>query len=120
MSAHNVSAGQPADPALIADDVRANPDPGAGIMHQFDCTHDPCECVSTDAEHWSPPAECVVALEVWRDHCTGQLQLAIDDGTGGYRIAGPSFCGDSKMLLRHVLNERDVTEIRHYLERTDG
>jgi hypothetical protein len=42
------------DPAHSAESERANPTPGRGISHNFDCAHDPCQCLSSDAEHWSP------------------------------------------------------------------
>jgi hypothetical protein len=28
----------------VADELKANPDPGPGIAHDFDCTHNPCRC----------------------------------------------------------------------------
>lgn len=74
----------------------------------------------------TPPEQRVIAesvavhLTVWRDNYTGGLQLEIGDETGGYRIAGPKFMGDSEKLLTRKLDKRDVAEIRLYLERTDG
>lgn len=63
-----------------------------------------------------------VRLTLWRDRTTKGLQLAIesDSDPGGYRIFGPSFIGDSEQLVTYKLTERDVVEIRHYLERTDA
>lgn len=50
----------------------------------------------------------------------GQLQVSIckqdADGSGhGYRIAGPKYDGSGKALLKHVINERDKSEIESYL-----
>lgn len=50
----------------------------------------------------------------------GELQVSINDqdetGLGhGYRIAGPKFSGDSKLLVRHVLDARDANEMSQYL-----
>lgn len=52
----------------------------------------------------------------------GELQLSIGAkdirGNGdGYRIAGAKFDGTGRVLLRHELSSRDVTEIRSYLRR---
>lgn len=54
-------------------------------------------------------------LSVDRDKLTGGIQISINDGTGGYRIAGPKHCGMSETLRSHVLTKRDVQEIRAYL-----
>jgi hypothetical protein len=63
-----------------------------------------------------------VQLNLYRCNVTGGLQLAIEDiddnGTGhGYRIFGPKFLGDSTLLRRYVIDDRDVDEIRSYLDR---
>lgn len=58
-----------------------------------------------------------VAIEVHRDGMTGGLQLSIGiPDSVGYRIAGPKFSGTSESLLKRVLTQRDVDEIRHYLD----
>ena len=54
-------------------------------------------------------------------HELGGLQLSINvedkDGSGhGYRIAGPEYSGGSATLLKHVIDERDISEIRQYLD----
>lgn len=36
--------------ARPAECVRANPNPGPSIFHDFDCTHDPCRCISSAAK----------------------------------------------------------------------
>lgn len=50
----------------------------------------------------------------------GALQLSINvetDGGGGhgYRIAGPKYDGTGQTLIKHYLTERDISEIRSYL-----
>lgn len=50
------------------------------------------------------------------------LQLSIShvdehDVGDGYRIFGPKFLGDSDLVVRHVIDERDAREIRAYLDR---
>lgn len=59
-------------------------------------------------------------LEVSRDGWTKGLQLNIakvdeNDRGHGYRLAGPKFNGSSKTLLKVELDQRDVDEIREYL-----
>lgn len=56
-------------------------------------------------------------LSVDKDNLTGGIQISINDGDGGYRIAGPKYCGTSETLKTHVLTEQDVWEIRRYLRR---
>lgn len=34
-----------ADPRALAAELKANANPGVGIAHEFNCTHDPCRCV---------------------------------------------------------------------------
>lgn len=53
--------------------------------------------------------------------CGGTVQLAImkenvGGPQGGYRIAGPSFNGDSELLLRKKLNAGNAEDIRHVLD----
>lgn len=57
-----------------------------------------------------------VYLSVDRDKLTGGLQLSINDDNGGYRLAGPKYCGMSKTLQKCILNERDIDEITAYLK----
>ena len=57
-----------------------------------------------------------IYLTVDRDEITGGTQISINDDNGGYRIAGPKYCGMSKTIKRHVLTKRDVEEIRSYLK----
>ena len=64
-----------------------------------------------------------VVLEVLQDGWTGGLQLSIqaydeNDNGDGYRLFGPKFNGSSKLLRKRVLSERDVREIRSYLDRS--
>ena len=54
-------------------------------------------------------------------HELGGLQLSINvedkDGSGhGYRIAGSKYSGGSATLLKHVIDEQDISEIRQYLD----
>lgn len=58
-----------------------------------------------------------VHFSIDRDKVTGGIQLSINDETGGYRIAGPKYCGMSETLRTHDLTEGDVWEIRRYLSR---
>ena len=58
-----------------------------------------------------------IYLSVDRDELTGGIQLSINDGSGGYRIAGPKYCGQSVTLRKHVLTKRDAEEIGAYLRR---
>ena len=61
--------------------------------------------------------EPCVYLSVDRDKLTGGIQLSIDDENGGYRIAGPKYCGMSVSLIEHHLDERDVAELSAYLRK---
>lgn len=56
-----------------------------------------------------------VYLEVTKDGWTKGIQLSINDGNGGYRIAGPKFNGSSTTLLKRVLDERDCRELEAYI-----
>lgn len=56
-----------------------------------------------------------IRIEVCRDGWTKGLQLSIDNGSHGYRLAGPKFNGSSSTLLKAELDERDAREIRAYL-----
>lgn len=47
-------------------------------------------------------------------------QLSINDGDGGYRIAGAKYDGSSKPILKHVLTPTDVKEIRRYLNKVEA
>jgi hypothetical protein len=59
-----------------------------------------------------------IYLSVDRDELTGGIQLSInEDGSGGYCLAGPKYCGMSKTLKKHILSKRDVEEIRRYLRK---
>lgn len=57
-----------------------------------------------------------VYLNVDRDGWTGGLQLSIGDDAGGFRLAGPKFNGSGERVLTRRLDQRDVTEIRRYLD----
>lgn len=54
-------------------------------------------------------------INVWNNRYG--LQLAVEDDTGGYRIAGPKFDGTGKKVLGHEVTDRDAKEIRAYLDR---
>lgn len=56
-----------------------------------------------------------IYLSVDRDQLTGGIQISINDKGGGYRIAGPKYCGQSVTLRKHILTVRDVDEISRYL-----
>ena len=60
-----------------------------------------------------------VKLEVWRDGLTGGLQVSIGDDNGGFRLMGPKFLGESELLSRRSLDDRDATEIRRWLDKMD-
>lgn len=58
-----------------------------------------------------------VYLSIDQDGLSGGIQLCIGDDNGGYRIAGPKYCGQSKTLKKVTLTRRDVEEIRAYLRK---
>ncbi len=58
-----------------------------------------------------------VLISVHRDGVTGSIQLSIGNAHGGYRIAGPKFNGTGRLLLEHMVTERDAQEIRSYLDK---
>jgi hypothetical protein len=47
----------------------------------------------------------------------GQVQLSINLGSVGYRIAGPKYDGTSKNIFRHQITKNDIDEIRDILDR---
>lgn len=47
----------------------------------------------------------------------GGIQLSINSGGTGYRIAGPKYDGRSRTIGRHKITKRDVEEIRAFLSR---
>jgi hypothetical protein len=49
----------------------------------------------------------------WYDEADG----IIWESGHGYRIFGPKFLGSGELIKRHVLDERDVREIREYLDK---
>ena len=66
-------------------------------------------------------AMCYITVDC---HERGGLQLSInldtaDGGGHGYRIHGPKYSGGSTILLKHVLDERDIREIRQYLDEAE-
>jgi len=68
--------------------------------------------------------ERTLNLEVSKDALTGGIQLSINDvdseGVGhGYRIAGPKFSGDGKILMTADLDTETRREIRRYLDVAD-
>lgn len=68
----------------------------------------------------SGPHNSKVVLEVWE--VGGCVQISISEvdengNGGGYRIAGPSFAGNSRLLTSKTLNERDAKEIRSYIDK---
>jgi len=52
-----------------------------------------------------------------KDKVTNGFQLSIEDGSGGYRIAGPKYNGSSKNLQRHEITKYDAEKIRSYLDK---
>lgn len=60
----------------------------------------------------------MITLELSKDGWTGGLQLSINDTDAGhgYRLMGPKFNGSSKLIASRELDERDVAEIRAYLD----
>lgn len=62
-----------------------------------------------------------LTLEVCRDGYTGGIQVGLNEldekGSGwGYRLLGPKFIGDSKLLASADLDQRDADEIRRHLD----
>jgi len=57
-----------------------------------------------------------IYFEIDKDTLTGGLQLCIGDDTGGYRIAGPKYSGNSKRLQRHEIDAYDAQKIREHLD----
>lgn len=51
------------------------------------------------------------------ENSDGIIQLSINHKSGGYRICGPKYAGDSRTIRKHVLTKRDVEELRGYLSR---
>jgi len=58
-----------------------------------------------------------IYISVDRDQLTRGIQISINDGNGGYRIAGPKYSGNSIELKRHILTKNDADEIRSYLDK---
>ena len=58
-----------------------------------------------------------VFLFVDKDGFSKGFQVSIGTDDGGYRIAGPKYNGSSKSLIKHELDERDVAEIKKYLDK---
>lgn len=58
-----------------------------------------------------------ITLSIDRDKLTGGTQISINDDNGGYRIAGPKYCGMSENIKTVTLTKRDVAEIRSYLRK---
>ena len=58
-----------------------------------------------------------IYLSVDKDNMTGGIQISINDGDGGYRLAGPKYSGYSETLKRHTLTQEDVAQIRAYLRK---
>lgn len=56
-----------------------------------------------------------IELHIDQDKSTGEIQVSIHDASGGYRLAGPKYVGNSRSLLTHVLDKRDLREILTYL-----
>jgi hypothetical protein len=59
-----------------------------------------------------------ITLEVYEVGGAIQVSIGQEDERGvghGYRIMGPSFAGNSRLLNRKVLKERDAREIQAYI-----
>ncbi len=56
-----------------------------------------------------------VFLEVSKDGWTNGIQLSINGGGIGYRLAGPKFNGSQTTLLKRVLDARDCDELEHFI-----
>lgn len=76
------------------------------------------EAVAQELLDGMPSAGGPIEINLY-DNGHGQFQLAIEapENGSGYRIFGPKFMGEGRLLRRCVLDERDVTEIRRYLDR---
>lgn len=70
----------------------------------------------------SSSSPSVVVIELW-EH-SGiipdgfQVSISVED-EGGYRIFGPKFIGQSRLIRSYRLSVRDMDEIRHYLDKMD-
>ena len=62
-------------------------------------------------------SKSAIAITVDRRSYDGALQIAIGDGSTGFRIAGPKYDGAGTTLLRRVLTERDAREIKEWLDK---
>jgi len=60
-----------------------------------------------------------VYMEVYQEPRSERVQLAIGDDTGGYRIFGPKFLGESRLFRRAKLTAGDVGQIRYYLDKVE-
>ena len=50
--------------------------------------------------------------------CGRGTQLSIEDDSGGYRILGPKFTGDSILVTRSKpISDRDILELQRYLDK---
>jgi hypothetical protein len=58
-----------------------------------------------------------LAIEVYRDGWTDDLQVALMADGSGYRLAGPKFNGSGSVVLSYALTQRDADEIRRMLDR---
>lgn len=58
-----------------------------------------------------------VSINVDRDLLTQGIQISIGDESGGYRLSGPKYSGNSVPIVSHILNEQDAIEIRRYLDK---
>lgn len=63
------------------------------------------------------PMTTEVVLTVDRRDVDGALQVAINCGRVGFRIAGPKYDGAGRTLLRKRLTKRDAQEIAYYLKK---
>ncbi len=58
-----------------------------------------------------------LVIEVYRNGPVGSLQVSIGfKDSGGYRLTGPKFTGQSTLLRSHELDQRDADQIRAYLD----
>jgi hypothetical protein len=58
-----------------------------------------------------------LAINVYQCGYAKSLQIAIEDDIGGFRLAGPKFDGNSRLLKAAEIDARAASEIRHYLDR---
>ena len=58
----------------------------------------------------------MITLDIDRCNATQRLQISIGDESGGYRVAGPKYTGNSTHLRTVKIDERTAKEMIRYLK----